>query len=478
MNKYNSPCSDEQRNSGECYSGISRIATAFKQYQCDVRVHAGDFVQGSVYDTIFGDEIARVVYQHLQYDIATFGNHEFNKGVQPIYRTIASAPHKTTWLSSNTLLNNAPNNVTLVDHLDTCGVCWVSALTPATLSISNPGPTVRITDPAVAIMGAVTKCSQNHSVIAVTHVGIDADLELCRNVPQLDLVIGGHSHTDLAQGMYPTKVTRADGSACWVVQALAFGRYLGVLDVSFDEGELVLSGSQYVPLDRRIGSNIDTDNLLRVYTQRLANSIRKQVGTVTTPIDGARGSCRAKECAMGNLVCDAVLVYAAPQEGATICIQNGGGIRASFDVGPVTVEEILSVLPFGNVHAVLTIDGETLMSELENGLLAIRNTEINGRMPQVGGITVEASFAAPPGARLRRVLVDGKPIGKTTRYRVVTNAFLANGGDGYKWSSATDINVSGRGLDTLLAEYLTANDPYTPPANAPPRIIDVDSAAL
>ncbi len=321
---------------------MSRLATAFKQYHCDVRVHAGDFVQGSVYDTMFGDEMARAVYAHLQYDILTLGNHEFNKGVGPLYRVIAAAPNKTRWLSSNTNLTEAPRNVTVNTHLEFGGICWVSALTTATLSISNPGPTVKIGSPEAALRKAVTKCSKRDAVIAVTHVGYDHDLSLCDRVTDLDLVIGGHSHTDMAMGMYPTKVTRKDGSVCWVVQALAFGRYLGVLDVAFDEGKVVFGGSQYVPMDRRIEKDIDAENLLRVYTQRLSQSVKKEVGVVTRPIDGAGDNCRAKECEMGNLICDAMLAYAGPQEGATICIHNGGGIRASFDEGPVTVEDIIT----------------------------------------------------------------------------------------------------------------------------------------
>ncbi len=124
------------------------------------------------------------------------------------------------------------------------------------------------------------------------------------------------------------------------------------------------------------------------------------------------------------------------------------------------------------MHAVLTVDGETIIAALENGLLAVGSTEVSGRMPQIGGMSLTAEFAAPPGARVRSVLVGGVPIVRSKRYRVVTNVFLANGGDGYKWPGATDVNLSGRGLDTLLGNYLIANNPYTPPAGAPPRITD------
>lgn len=436
-----------------------------------MKISAGDFVQGSVYDTIFGDEIAIAAYKNIFYDIATFGNHEFNKGVQPLYRTIQSLPNQTTWLSSNTELTDAPSSVQVSKYLDKYDICWVSALTTATLSISNPGPTVRITNPAAALKSSICNCSQRKNVIAVTHVGYEQDIQLCKAVPDLDLIIGGHSHTDLAQGAYPTKVTRKDGSTCWVVQALAYGRYVGMLDVSFDKnGTLQLTGSAYIPTDNRIERDYRTRLMVQVFKQRLSQSIQSVVGVVTKPVDGDRRSCRARECEMGNLVCAAMLAYASVKEGATICIHNGGGVRSSFDAGEVTIEEVLSVLPFGNVHAVLTVSGETVVTALEYAMLAANNDEINGRFPQIAGMKLVAEFDAPPGARVRQVIVNGKPILRSKMYTVVTNAFLANGGDGYKWPGATNVQLSGRGLDTLVSEYLAGNSPYTPSVDG--RITD------
>lgn len=89
------------------------------------------------------------------YDIAVFGNHEFNKGVDPVYRTIQSLPNQTVWLSSNTELMGAPASVRIPKYLEKHGICWVAALTTATISISNPGPTVRIQKPVTALNSAI-----------------------------------------------------------------------------------------------------------------------------------------------------------------------------------------------------------------------------------------------------------------------------------------------------------------------------------
>lgn len=75
VNRFNSPCSADDSRNGNCYSSIARLQTAFQMYDCDVKIHAGDFVQGSVYDTLLGVNIAIAAYKDLQYDILTFGNH-------------------------------------------------------------------------------------------------------------------------------------------------------------------------------------------------------------------------------------------------------------------------------------------------------------------------------------------------------------------------------------------------------------------
>ncbi len=95
-------------------------------------------------------------------------------------------------------------------------------------------------------------------------------------------------------------------------------------------------------------------------------------------------------------------------------------------------------------------------------MLAVRNDEASGRFPQIAGMALVVDFAGLPGKRVKHVLVGGASIVPTKMYTVVTNVFVANGGDGYKWPGATKVELSGRAQDTLMSEYLTANDPYTP----------------
>jgi len=161
---------------------------------------------------------------------------------------------------------------------------------------------------------------------------------------------------------------------------------------------------------------------------------KRVVAKTSDVVNGDRAVCRVTECPMGNLVADAMLDRVKDQ-GVTIAIQNGGGLRASIDGGEVTMGEVLSVLPFQNTLATFQVSGQTIIDALENGVSQVE--EVKGRFPQVAGLkfTWDASVA-PNEGRIQEVMVmDGdsySPIDPAATYSVVSNNYVRNGGDGYK----------------------------------------------
>ena len=177
-------------------------------------------------------------------------------------------------------------------------------------------------------------------------------------------------------------------------------------------------------------------------------------------IDGDRSVCRAMECAMGNLIADAMLDRVADQ-GIQIAFQNSGGIRASIDAGEVTMGEVLTVLPFQNTLSTYQVSGETVVAALENGVS--QHEEGSGRFPQVSGMTFAVDLTAEPGARISDVMVGGMAIDLAATYGMVSNNFVRNGGDGYDmFKSAMNAYDFGPDLADVTAEYIAANAPYQP----------------
>ncbi len=198
----------------------------------------------------------------------------------------------------------------------------------------------------------------------------------------------------------------------------------------------------------------------------IADMRNEVVASTAAPINGDRDVCRAQECEMGNLVADAMLARVADQ-GVTIAIQNGGGLRASIDAGEVTMGEVYTVLPFQNVLATFQLTGADVIAALENG--ASQYEEVAGRFAQVAGVKYTVDPAAESGARISDVMVqqDGEwvPIDETATYGVATNNYMRGGGDGYQVFAANGQNAYDFGPDLaeVVADYLSAQEGgYTP----------------
>jgi len=183
-------------------------------------------------------------------------------------------------------------------------------------------------------------------------------------------------------------------------------------------------------------------------------------------IEGNRDVCRVEECAMGNLVADAMLARVADQ-GVTVSIANSGGLRASIDEGEVTMGEVLTVLPFQNTLSTFEISGAGLLAALENGVSQVE--EGAGRFPQVAGMqyTWDPNKAPDDGRIVEALVMNGDewaPIDPVKMYSVVTNNYVRGGGDGYKMFSTEGKNAYdyGPSLEDVVAEYLAEKGPYKP----------------
>ncbi|CAN8062627.1 unnamed protein product [Agarophyton chilense] len=462
-----------------CYSGIARLSTALSSLSCDVKIQAGDWVQGSLLDTVFKQDIAIEAYKWMEYDFATFGNHEFDYGNSHINDTVRQIAPRTKFLASNVFFSGqGMDDLPLFRFVDVHNICWVSALTKETLDLAAVEENVSIEDEDSFLLKSIDQCSQRKNVIAITHQGYNNDIETCRNVKEIDIIIGGHSHTNLDEGKYPVEVTRDDGSVCFVTQAYAHGRYIGVLDLNFDEdGNVMVKSHSYVPVDFRI--KLDPAVLLKVqmYNYQVARKAGEVVCTTTDNVIGGQ-ACRGPErlpedgsyinsgCSMGHLVCDAMMYIAAEHKSELprVCFLNGGTLRNSFSQGKVTLRDIVNVLPFGNTIVSMTLKGSAILNAINHGL-SVYGTDNKGAFPS--GITnmvleahVDGTKPAGSMVAVESVTVGGNLLDMDKEYVLLTNSYIASGGDGYSWP------VEGVDWGTMLREatqtYLENHDPYSP----------------
>ncbi|RMH05122.1 MAG: hypothetical protein D6704_10075 [Nitrospirae bacterium] len=165
--------------------------------------------------------------------------------------------------------------------------------------------------------------------------------------------------------------------------------------------------------------------LLERYRRQFARQALQPVGQALVTLVGERAAVRTRETNFGNLLAD-LLCREFAQD---IALINSGQIRATIPAGTVTLGQVLSALPFDSSVVTLRITGRQLLAALENSARFL--PEASGRFLQLSGLQVIYDLSMPPGSRVQAVAVKGKPLDPSGRYFIVTDAFLADGGDGY-----------------------------------------------
>ncbi len=470
ISAFDSTCSAEDNAAGDCFGGSARLATAIAaardRAENSILVDGGDQFQGTLFYTQYKGTMTAEFMNMLGYDAMTVGNHEFDDGPEVLAELIAAVEFPV--LMSNADYTGEPM---LADRLIKSTVIEVAGeqigligLTPeSTAELASPGPNVIFSDPSEAVQTEVDRLTAEgvNKIVVLSHSGYVVEQAVAENTTGVDVIVGGHSHSLLgdfedAVGPYPTMV---NGVA--VVQAAAYGKYLGELNVTFDDdGTLIEASGAPILIDAGVAEDADVVARVAELAAPLEELRSMVVAETAAAIEGNRDVCRAMECQMGNLVADAMLDRVADQ-GVEIAITNAGGLRASIDAGEVTMGEVITVLPFQNTLSTFQVTGESVVAALENGVSQIE--EGAGRFPQVAGMTFTFDASAEPGARISDVMVGGTAIDTAKVYSVVSNNYVRNGGDGYEvFVNAENAYDFGPDLADVTADYLAANAPYTP----------------
>ncbi|XP_030750963.1 protein 5NUC-like [Sitophilus oryzae] len=332
----------------------------------------------------------------------------------------------------------------------------VGYLTPETTKISSPGKVVFLDEVREVRREARRLIDDGvEIIIALGHSGYKVDKKIAREVKEVDIVIGGHTNTFLWNGkepdleikedVYPKWITQTSGKKVPVVQAYAYTKYLGVLNVTFDpDGNLKHASGQPIFLRNGIAQQGDVLGLLEVYRPAVVKLNQETVGVSKVVLDG-NSDVRHKECNFGNFITDVHVAYVTSVSyqtwtSAPIGIYNSGGIRSTItpaDNLSVSRGDLLGALPFGNQVVTLTLSGSNLLYAFEQMVRSEGETS-KGEFPQVSGIRLQVDMSKPPYFRVRSVRVRcGRckiPVYETLNesqyYTVVTSSFLSNGGDG------------------------------------------------
>ncbi|KAM7173488.1 5'-nucleotidase isoform 2-T2 [Macrochelys suwanniensis] len=465
----------QRRTSGgpaDCYGGVARRSTKIREIRAThpnvLLLDAGDQYQGTVWFSYFkGREVVHFM-NLLGYDAMALGNHEFDNGLDglldPLLKNVNFPILSANIQASKSVASRISGYFQpyKILHVGSEKIGIVGYTTKETSFLSNPGKDIYFEDEIEALQPHVDKLTTLgvNKIIALGHSGFTVDQKIAQKVRGVDVVIGGHTNTflytgpppssEMPAGNYPFLVKSDDGRQVPVVQAYAFGKYLGYLNVTFDDqGNVIRTSGNPILLDSSIPE-----------------------GKTIVYLNGTSQACRFQECNLGNLICDAMIYNNLKHRDentwnhVSMCIINGGGIRSPIDEhnnnGTITMEDLLAVLPFGGTFDLMELKGSTLKEAFEHSVR--RHGQGTGELLQVGGIHVVYDLSRPPGSRVVSIEVlctacrvpAYVPLQMDETYKVILPSFLQKGGDGYSMLKNKSLSHNQGDLDVeVVSSYIS-----------------------
>lgn len=309
-------------------------------------------------------------------------------------------------------------------------------------------------------------CSKGGSLIAASSPILPIASKLS---PAIDMVISGHTHQP-----YVCDVKDPAGHSRLLTSASSFGRLFTDTTLTYDlrTRDIVRTSVEgaNLPVSRDVAKDPAQSSLIARYKELVRPIASNVIGSITA--DVVRTPNAAGESPLGDLIADAQLAdqsVVTDGQVPVVAFMNPGGIRADLSYasspygeapGEITFEEAFTVQPFNNYLVSMTLTGQQIYD-----LLAQQVTGPNAGAPKVLQVSNGFHYVlGPDGAVDGSVTLNGTPIDKAASYRIVTNNFLADGGDGFPaFTLGTGRYFGGLDIDAF-ASYLTAVSPYTPVA--------------
>ena len=494
---------------------------------------AGDYSQGTVYVSVNKGADAVTMMNATGYDVVTLGNHEFDYGYAQLVENMKAAKFQV--LCADVLGADGKTIYDANTIIEKGGVKigFFGLETPEAQTKANPkliqglkflaGADGKELYNCAAEQVADLKAKGADLVVCLAHLGVDESSEpytsydLAKNVQGIDFIIDGHSHSVMTAGPNgepiqstgtafanigvitidnaTKKIESNELKAIWHTEKNADGKSVTVVDYKTRDEKVAAAAKAIIdPIDKAYGEKFAVSEVA---------------------LNGAKApnGNRDSETNLGDLITDAMLwkvladaEITVPEENV-VAITNGGGIRASIGVGDVTKKDINTVLPFGNTLAVVYVKGSELLEALEASTYC--TPESIGGFPQVAGMqftvatyeTYDKNDESYPNSTyygpktINRVTIgsiNGKDFDPEATYAVITNNFVAGGGDTYyAFAAATNQFDTGLPLDEVVMEYITKElngvigETYAEPAGrivvdqgVAPAIADVQSMVM
>lgn len=430
------------KNIGGVAARANLIKDIKSQYKNVLLLDAGDINTGSPESNFFKGFPDIEAYNYMNYDAVCIGNHEFDITNKEFLDQIKNA--KFQFLSANVKTKDGKYLAKpyIIKNMGGIRVAIFGLTTTETIYIGNKEYIKDLVfedevEVAKRIVPELRKVAD--VVILLGHLGLYDDNKkgsrrVAREVSGIDLIIDGHTHTEMSKPFYENGIP--------IVQATKWGIVVGKAVLTFKNKKLINISWEALPVnvkdvivkengekvERQIGKQYDEDKNLTIKLRKYRESVNKildeVIGDSATYLSIA--NVRKEETEIGNLVADS-MQYFASKYNVDFSFQNSGGIRKEINSGSITKRNVYETLPFDNTIVILTMKGEDLL-EMFNYIATIKPGN-DGAFPQV---SKELRFTINYDTfKCENILINGEPFDVNKTYRIATNSYLADGGNNY-----------------------------------------------
>ena len=386
----------------------------------------GDFLFPSILSSYDKGAHRIDLMNDLKVDLVVLGNHEFDFGIDVLKKRMSESNFR--YLTANAFnLDDHPftgdQQIFIVD-VEGIRIGFFGLITVETPVLSSTERKVNFTPTSYTARKMVGQLKNAGAdvIVALTHLFIDDDRKLAAEVPEIDLILGGHDHEPITWYNGRTFIHKSGQNA----------QFLTRVDLAIDKNEITSKVAVYpsweVICNREFPQEPHVAQKIAQLEERFESYAKVPIATTLKKLDSTYPGIRSKESSMGNLVADAIC-HSCDADIAIIC---GGVIRGDKIYEPgtmISLKHILSELPFNNLNVVVEMSGKEILEALENGVSQIEGKA--GRFPQISGFQFVFDKNQKPGKRVCSVSIGGKPLDLTSLYKVATVDYLYNGGDGY-----------------------------------------------
>ncbi len=426
--------------------GLPARKTLFDQIKKDNKniliLDAGDINDGLVESALFNAEPDIIGYNIIGYDAMTIGNHELYHSLERLnsQKKLANFPFLCANIEFKNhqkigtpyLIKTLPNGL----KVGIIGITTNSSQFSTSHSVSSQLIFNDEVETAIKVSAQIRK--QVDILIGLVHLGISEDqnenygsLKLAKNTNDLDLVIDGHSHTYLAS---PIWVKQLDGDSIAVVQVAYWGAFAGEINLVYENNKTTLknwtvhsinTNNNGKLLGNEIAQDPELEALLLKYKHKADSLMNKTIITLDKDFDIA--DVRKKSSEIGILISNA-MVWFGKKDKVDLAFTNGGGIRNPLKKGLITKTDIFNMLPFENSVDIIELSGKELIE--------IINFNYNKKIGTGGFLQFSKEVQIDldkSGKVVNSIKLNNKPLKPNKNYRIATNSYISDGGDGFSF---------------------------------------------